>query len=443
MYYDRLKAQVRRKTAARRQQRAARELVRDIDIYQHFAPVYADLHRDIEAAAHTVFNLPGGRGSGKSSFVALEIVYSMMQDQTGECNAIVFRRYANTLRESVYSQISWAIDALGVNSLWQGRLSPMGYTYIPTGAQIVFRGLDDPAKIKSIKPTRGFFRFIWLEEFSELPGPNFLRNVMQSVQRGGDAFTVFRSFNPPISKANWANLYIQEPDARAITLHTNYTMLPPEWLGESFIYEAERLKQINPSAFEHEYMGEAVGTGGEVFQNLVTRTITNKEIEQMAYCYQGVDFGFSVDPFCFLRVSYDRRTETIYILDELYKTHLRNRDAAAEIIGRGAEYKLTTTYCDSAEPKSIVDLRDAGLNAKETYKRPGCVEYRIKWLQHRKIIIDPARTPCTYRELSRYEYMKDKDGNITSDLPDKDNHASDALAYSLTPVIWRRYTGGA
>lgn len=443
MYYDALRSRVRRTTAARKKRRAAQELIQGIDIFQHIAPVYADLHRDIEAAAHTVYNLPGGRGSGKSSFVALEIVNAMMRDPTGQSNAIVFRRYANTMRESVFSQITWAIDALGVSELWRSRLSPMGFVFLPTGAEIIFRGLDDPSKLKSIKPTRGFFRFIWLEEFSELPGPNFVRNVMQSVQRGGDVSTVFRSFNPPISRSNWANLYIQEPDARAITLHTDYTMLPQSWLGEAFIYEAERLREVNPAAYQHEYMGEATGTGGEVFQNITAREITGAEINRMEYFYQGIDFGFAVDPFCFLRVSYDRRTETIYILDELYKTHLRNKDAAAAILSRGPEYNQVSTYCDSAEPKSIVDLRDAGLNAKEAYKRPGCVEYRVKWLQHRNIVIDPKRTPNTYRELSRYEYMKDKDGNFISDLPDKDNHASDSLAYSLTPVIWRRYTGGA
>ena len=441
MYYDALRSRVRRATAARKKRRAAQELIQGIDIYQHIAPVYAALHRDIEAAAHTVYNLPGGRGSGKSSFVALEIVNAIMRDPTGQSNAIVFRRYANTMRESVFSQITWAIDTLGVSELWRSRLSPMGFVFIPTGAEIIFRGLDDPSKLKSIKPTRGFFRFIWLEEFSELPGPNFVRNVMQSVQRGGDVSTVFRSFNPPISRSNWANLYIQEPDARAITLHTDYTMLPPSWLGEAFIYEAERLREVNPAAYQHEYMGEATGTGGEVFQNITAREITNKEIESLSYFFQGVDFGFAVDPFCFIRLAYDQRTETITFVDEIYRTHYRNRDAAADILRRG--YNTVPTYCDSAEPKSIVDLRDAGLDAKQAYKAPGCVAYRVKWMQHRTIVIDPKRTPNAYREFSQYEYERDRDGNYIADLPDKNNHAIDSAAYSLTRVIWKRTGGGA
>ena len=213
MYYDQLMRRARAARAVKDRQRDALAVLDAIDITQHIAAVYKPLHDDIEAAAHTTYNLPGGRGSCKSSFVSLEIVNGIMKDTTGHSNAIVFRLYGNTLRESVFSQIAWAIDTLGVNHLWKSRLSPMQWTYTPTGAQIIFRGLDDPSKLKSIKPTRGVFRYIWFEEFSELPGPNFTRNVMQSVQRGGDTFTVFRSFNPPISANNWANVFIKEPDA--------------------------------------------------------------------------------------------------------------------------------------------------------------------------------------------------------------------------------------
>lgn len=219
------------------------------------------------------------------------------------------------MRDSVFSQIAWAIDTLGVSHLWRGRVSPMSYTYLPTGAQILFRGLDDASKLKSIKARHGNFRYCWLEEFSELPGPNFTRNVMQSVLRGqGPGAIVFRTFNPPLSANNWANVLIREPDERAVTLLTDYTMIPPDWLGESFLYEAERLRDVNPKAYEHEYLGVPTGVGGEVFPNLEIREITDKEIEQMGYFYQGLDFGFAVDPAAFLRVSYDRKSDTVFLL---------------------------------------------------------------------------------------------------------------------------------
>ncbi len=437
-------------------QEAARAAISSIDVMDHIAPVYYPIHADIEAAGHQYYNLPGGRGSAKSSFVSLEIVAGIMKDQTGCSNAIVFRRTANTMRESVFAQISWAIDMLGANSFWKGNVSPMSWTYLPTGAVILFRGLDDSNKLRSIKPKKGTFRYIWLEEFSELPGENFTRSVMQSVIRGGGDFAVFRSFNPPISKSNWANVFISQPDDRAITLHTSYLDIPAEWLGDGFLYEAERLKSINPKAYDHEYMGLPVGAGGEVFPNIEERTITDEEIDKLSYLYHGIDFGFAQDPAVLMRVAYDSKHDTIYLLDEFYKKHCSNRELAEEIIKRGydktgrysnyysayAGYTSTpetsTFICDCAEPKSIADLQVEGLKAIACRKFPGCVLYRIKWLQNRKIVIDPARTPNAYREFVNYQYETDKDGVFLSDVPDKDNHCIDATAYALDRLIYRR-----
>ena len=200
---------------------------------------------------------------------------------------------------------------------------------------------------------------------------------MQSVARGGDSFTVFRSFNPPISKSNWANQFIARPDDRAITLHTSYLDVPAAWLGESFLYEAERLKEVNEKAYQHEYLGIATGSGGEVFPNVTVRTITDDEINELQYIYAGVDFGFSVDPAVFMRVAYDQKHDTVYLLDEIYKKGMSNKQLADEIKARGYDKtgKYTGHYgftgyqayeeeaviiCDGAEPKSIRDLQGEG-----------------------------------------------------------------------------------
>lgn len=409
----------------------------DLNIIPYIAGCYVELLEDIEGERYTYFNLPGGRGSAKSSFVSLAIVKGVASDPTGETNAVCFRLVADTLSDSVFAQIQWAIDTMGMSHLWKSTTKPLRHTYIPTGAQIIYKGLDKAEKLKSIRPKRGIFRYIWLEEFAELPGDGFVRNVMQSVIRGkGQKFTVFRSFNPPISKNNWANTFIQQPDPKAKTLLTNYTMIPPEWLGEQFIYEAERLRELNPDAYRHEYLGEAVGTGGEVFPSLEIREITKDEIDNMEYIYQGVDFGFAADPACFIRMAYDRKHETIYLLDEIYKRNLSNKALADEIKER--RYQEWEVICDCAEPKSVADLKDNGLHARSCYKAPGCVEYRIKWLQHRKIVIDPRRTPNAHREFINYSYPVDKNGNLLSQLVDKDNHAIDAAAYGLTRVIFSR-----
>lgn len=444
-----IQRRLQRLEAEKKHQKEALAVLDTLDITQHIAEVYYPLHKDIQAGGHTVYNLPGGRGSCKSSFVGLEIVDGVMKDPTGHSNAIVFRYVANTLRDSVFSQIAWAIDILNVNHLWKGQVSPMQYTYLPTGAQIIFRGLDDASKLKSIKPRRGVFKYVWFEEFSELPGPNFLRSVMQSVMRGGSDFTVFRSFNPPISQNNWANQYIKQPDRKAVTLLTDYTMVPPEWLGEAFLYEAERLKEINPTAYQHEYMGQPTGAGGEVFPNLEIREITDNEIFSFEYIYQGLDFGFAVDPACFVRVAYSRKYDTVYLLDEIYKKHCSNQQLAGLIKEKkyaknravqlfGAMPAYPHVICDAAEPKSISDLREEGINAIKCHKEPGCVEYRVKWLQHRKIVIDPERTPNAYREFVNYEYAQDRDGNFLSQLVDKDNHSIDATAYALNSLIYKR-----
>ena len=438
MYYDRLKKRVQDITRARQ------ETTSSIDIVDCIAECYLPIHKEVQDGIHTIFHLPGGRGSCKSSFVSLEIVSGIMGDQSAGSNAIVFRKYSNTLRESVFSQIAWAIEQLGAAHLWRGNVSPMQYIYIPTGQQIVFRGLDDAAKIKSIKPRKGIFKYVWFEETAEMNGENQIRSVLQSVIRGGNDFRIFNSFNPPLSVNSWVNKYVAIPDSRAVVFRTNYTMIPPSWLGENFLLEAERLKQINEKAYRHEYMGEAVGTGGAVFPNITTRTITDAEISQMQYIYCGIDWGFSVDPFAFIRCSYDSRTQTVYLIDEIVKRGCSNTDIAEMIKKKG--YDKAGCYAgmyeerqliiaDSAEPKSIADLRKQHLKVLECKKYPGSVNYGIRWLQSKTIVIDIARTPTAYKEFTEYEYEQTRDGEFLASVPDKNNHCIDSLRYALDRII--------
>lgn len=432
-----IKRRIEKLQRQKKQKARAAEIIKNATIRPHIAQVYHELLDDIEAGEHSIFNLSGGRGSAKSSFVGLTITKGVMDDPTGESNAIVFRAVGETLRDSVYAQILWSIDQLGVTDLWDCTISPMRCSYIPTGSVILFRGLDDPRKLKSIKPRHGHFRYIWFEEFCELGGEGFARNVVQSVVRGqGPKPIIFRSFNPPISKNSWANQAIAKPDSRARTLHTDYTMIPPEWLGEAFLEEAERLKEVNPRAYAHEYLGEAVGSGSDVFENLTIRTITDDEINELVSVYQGVDFGFNPDPTAFVRVAYDRKTETIYLLDEIYGKNLRNAALAAEINRR--KYNRWRIIGDSADPRSIADLRDNGLICVKCYKWPGCLSYRIRWLQHRKIVIDPRRTPNAHREFTQYAYKVDKNGEVLPVLVEGAEHTIDAVAYALNDHIYSR-----
>ena len=403
-------------------------------ITEAIGPAFYECFWDIQEGRHTFYDLYGGRGSAKSSFVSIMIVLGVMQDQNA--GAVVFRKVANTLRDSVYSQIGWAIDILGVTDLWRPCSSPLKYIYKPTGQEIVFYGLDDPKKLKSIKCKHGYFKFLWYEELDEFSGEEEIRSTQQSVLRGGTKYVVFKTFNPPVSNNNWANMYVCETNERAYRLKTNYLQTPPSWLGEEFLLEADHLRQVNPRAYQHEYLGIPVGTGRNVFSNLDIRPITDEEIQTMGTFLCGLDWGYYPDPLSIVYFSYDPRSEEIFLLDEVYEWRWSNARAAEEIHARGWE-KLEI-ICDSAEPKSIQDLRDAGLFARPAIKGPGSVDYGMKWLQTRKIVIDPARTPHAYEEFTKYEFDTTPKGEIITSYPDHDNHTIDALRYGTQRFNQRR-----
>ena len=214
-----------------------------------------------------------------------------------------------------------------------------------------------------------------------------------------------------------------------------YLQAPPEWLGQQFIDEAEHLKATDERAYQHEYLGIPVGTGGNVFDRLELREITDEEVSRFDKIYQGVDFGWFPDPFAFIRLHYDKARETIYLLDEIYQNKLSNEQSATIIKQRG--YGNVRVICDSAEPKSVADLRAMGLPAYEAVKGPGSVEYGMKFLQRRTIVIDRKRTPHAYDEFVGYEYERNKDGDIISGYPDANNHLIDATRYALEPVSRR------
>lgn len=398
------------------------------------APSFYSVHWDILEGKHTYYDLYGGRGSTKSSFISSEIILGMMEDP--EANAVVFRKYGVTLRESVYEQIEWAIESLGASDFWQGYTNPMRFVYKPTGQKIVFRGLDKAKKTKSIKVAHGYFKYLWFEELDEFAGIEEIRTVQQSVLRGGSKFVVFKSFNPPISRSNWANEYVTEPRENSLRHKSDYTTVPVDWLGEQFIDDAEHLKKTNPKAYEHEYLGNPVGLGTSIFEFLEIRTITDEEIARMDKIYQGQDWGWYPDPKAFMRTYYNHNTEKVYLLDEMGGCKIRNADMATQIKEKG--YDDYAICCGADEQESIVDFRDAGLPARQANVGPGSVRYTFEWLQCRTLVIDPQRTPRAYKEIVNYEHEVDSNGEIIPDYPDHDNHWIDALRYATSPLSMRR-----
>lgn len=391
------------------------------------APKFYTVHKDIKEGLHTYYDLYGGRGSTKSTFVSVEIVLGMMKDP--RANAVCFRKVGDTLAGSVYEQIAWAINALGVSHLWIARKSPLSFIYIKTGQKILFRGLDNAKKTKSIKVAQGYFKYLWFEELDEYSGIEEIRTTQQSVIRGGEKFVIFKTFNPPISINNWTNDYVNQPREDSLRHKSCYLDVNPAWLGEQFIADAEHLKEVNEKAYRHEYLGEPVGLGTQVFEYLDFRTITDDEIRRMDRIYQGQDWGYYPDPLAFVRLYYNAAQEKIYIIDELYQNRWSNRRAADWILEH--DYSDYEIICDSAEPKSVNDYRDYGLPARGALKGAGSVEYGMKWLQSRTIVIDPQRTPNAYREFKDYNFEVDRRGNVISAYPDKDNHTIDATRYAL------------
>lgn len=400
------------------------------------APAFYSVHWDVIEGGHTYYDLFGGRGSTKSSFISTEIVLGIMSDPLA--NAIVYRKVGNTIGSSVYEQILWSIEALGVRHLWKERTSPHSFTYLPTGQVIRFRGLDKAKKTKSIKIARGYFKYLWFEELDEFSGEEEIRSVQQSVLRGGTKFIVFKSFNPPISKSNWANQYVLTPRKDALRHKSCYTDVPTEWLGQQFLDDAEFLKETNPRAYAHEYLGEAIGTGGEVFDNLDIREIPDDMVQSFDQIYMGIDWGWYPDPFHWAKMHYDAARLTLYIFDE-YRANKESNQATwyALQTAKGVTGDDLIT-ADSAEPKSVGDYREYGAFCRPAVKGPDSVRYGIKWLQSlRAIVIDPVRCPATAQEFQNYEYERTADDEVISGYPDANNHSIDAVRYAMERV-WRR-----
>lgn len=407
----------------------------EIRLSAMIGPAFYDTAHDVFTHGHTHYDLSGGRGSLKSSFVSIAVPLLLIQNPN--THALVLRKVASTIRDSVYSQYMWAIGELGMAHLWKAQRTPMELVYKPTGQKIMFRGADDPMKIKSIKVPFGYIAITHFEEKDQFAGRAEIRTILQSTMRGGSKFWNFESYNPPISRDNWANKDTLEVRADRLCHKSNYLEAPPEWLGEQFLQEAEYLQETNERAYLHEYMGEAVGTGSEVFENLEARAITDEEISHFDRILHGLDWGYYPDPWAYNAMYFDSARQTLYIFDELTRWKLGNEETAQLLKDHGLT-RADRITADSAEPKSIADYNKMGLRCYGAEKGPGSVDYSFKWLQSLKaIVIDPKRCPDTWEEFSQYEYEHTKDGEIISGYPDGADHHISAARYACEH-IWKR-----
>ena len=407
-----------------------------ICIYDSMAHTFWDLYDDLKRDGHAEYWLKGGRGSTKSSFISLVIVRGLLADPNA--NAIIYRKVGNTIKDSVYSQMLWAIDQLQLAPWFQAKVSPFELIYKPTGQRVLFRGADDPLKSKSIKLQHGYFRYLWFEELSEFRGMEDIRTIKQSVFRGVDRGVTLYSYNPPKSAQNWVNTEALKSVTGRLVHHSTYLDVPKEWLKEAFISEAERLAQSNERAYRNEYMGEVTGTGGTVFDNLVLREISADEIGGFGMVYAGLDFGWFPDPLHFVRCAYDPARRRLCIFDEYRTVKTSNADVYRILTEQKQLTAADEVIADSAEMKSVNDMRSYGMRCIAATKGPGSVRASMRWLQAlNEIVIDPERCPEAAQEFSQYEYERTRDGEFVDAYPDANNHAIDAVRYALNRV-WMR-----
>ncbi|MBP3928707.1 MAG: PBSX family phage terminase large subunit, partial [Peptostreptococcaceae bacterium] len=330
--------------------------------------------------------LKGGRASAKSTHIAIWLVLSLMKYPV---TCLCIRKVGNTLAESVFEQLKEAIEILNVGHVWKIQKSPLQLIYIPRGNKFIFRGADDPAKIKSIKMSKFPIAFVWFEELAEFKTEEEVSTIVNSVLRAelpkGLTYKVIYSYNPPKRKQSWVNKKFETQFIPDNTYIHHSTYLDNPHISKAFIEEANETKKNNEFKYRWEYLGEPIGSGVVPFSNLVFRTITDEEIASFDNIRQGNDFGYATDPMAFVRIHYDKKKRIIYFIDEIYGVKMSIRELASKIKSKG--YDDFHVTCDSAEPRSIAELRELGIKALKAKKGPGSIEFGENWLDDLEAIV--------------------------------------------------------
>jgi phage terminase large subunit len=369
----------------------------------------------------------GGSSSGKSVFLADRCVLDILK---GGHNYLVLRKVANTIRRSVFNEINKSISKFKVAHLFKVNVSDMIIT-CSNGYQIVFCGLDDSEKVKSITPALGVFTDVWVEEATEVDYEDVqqldkrLRGMSKVKKR------IILSFNPIYQthwiytnyfQGRWQDDSTQYKDERISILKTTYR--DNKFLTEDDI---QRLENTTDKYYRDVYLDGSWGVLGKViFQNWRVEDLT--EFKRTVATFQnGCDFGYANDPAALTHLHYDRKRQTLYILDAKYCYGYTNDLLSAEIRNMIDNQIIT---CDSSEPKSIQELRNYGVNAIAAKKGKDSVNFGIQWLQKLQIVIHKELKDAI-NEFTTYRWREDKDGNILPEPVDRDNHIIDSVRYAM------------
>jgi phage terminase large subunit len=380
----------------------------------------------------------GSRASKKSKTTALWYIYNLMKYP--EANLLVVRKTFRTLKDSCFTDLKWAVHRWGVDHLWNFTLSPLEATYIPTGQKIYFRGLDDPLKVTSIAVDKGCLCWMWLEEAYEIMSESDFDMLDESI-RGSTPEGLFKQITitlNPWNEHHWIKKrFFDSYDPDILALTTNY--LCNEWLDKSDLAVFERMKTNNPRRYQVAGLGNWGIVEGLIYENWKEEAytlITRKEAQEgrkgvirdnlKTVC--GLDFGYTNDPTAFVIALLDRDNSRLYIYDEFYEKGLSNKAIAERIKELG--YRKERITADSAEPKSIDELKTYGLNVKGAVKGKDSIVHGIQWIQDLEIIIHP-RCVNFLTEISNYTWDTDRFGKKLNVPIDDFNHLMDALRYAV------------
>lgn len=371
----------------------------------------------------------GSRGSKKSKTAAINFVERIMKHPWA--NLLVVRRFSNTLKQSTYTDLKWAIARLGVKHLWKTNESLPELTYKPTGQKILFRGLDDPLKITSITVEHGMLCWAWFEEAFEIETEHKFSTVVESIRGSHEADDFFKqvtiTFNP-WSERHWLKkVFFDEETRRSNTFATTTTFRVNEWLDEVDRARYEDLYHTNPRRAKIVCDGEWGIADGLVFERF--RVEEFKRRDDLPN-YAGLDFGFATDPTAFIDIQIDEENKKLYVCDEHYQTGMLNSEIASML--KYKQVHKRHIVADSAEPKTIEELRRSGIT-RVTGARKGkdSVMHGITRLQEYEIIIHPRCTNFII-EINNYVWDKDRLSGESINKPIDDyNHLMDALRYAV------------
>ena len=380
----------------------------------------------------------GSRASKKSKTTALWFIINTMKYPLA--NTIVVRKTFRTLKDSCFTELKWAIKRLGVERWWKCTESPLEMEYLPTGQKIYFRGLDDPLKVTSITVDVGVLCWGWIEEAYEITNESDFDTLDESI-RGELPSGYFKqwtlTFNP-WNEHHWIKKrFFDNPDGETLAMTTNYTC--NEWLDENDLRMFENMKERNPRRYRVAGLGDWGIVEGLVFENWEEKEyqISNPDGENYVNVGKyatvcGLDFGYTNDPTAFFVGFLDLENRIIYVWDEIYQKGLSNRKIYDAICAAG--YGKERITGDSAEPKSIDEMKGYGLRIKAAKKGPDSVRAGIQWLQDFKFVIHP-RCVNFVTEISNYTWDTDKFGNKLNIPIDDFNHLMDAMRYGCEKYI--------